>query len=213
MLPLTEELQAKKLREKCERVIYGHVSTVFRDGKRSGGVTDLFYFLHLSERHSMTTVLDFCIPVASEYTARERQKAMTTYHISNELKFKIGILAEERHEVCADDDKMLFQLFKNGGYKHEFDYTCNQRRRVPYPLPEFIYQKMVKQDCTRNICDHLRGLRLICRHCPDNKDLISKAVDVIKEDMATPIWSNEFQYQYDLLPQKIKNVPESPHIS
>ena len=89
----------------------GHVSTVFSDWKESGYVSDLFYLVHLPERHNMITVLDFCIPVSSEYTARERQKQWQLI-ISNELKFKIGILAEERHEVQTDDDEQLFQLFE-----------------------------------------------------------------------------------------------------
>ena len=56
-----------------------------------------------------------------------------------------------------------------------------------------------------SIGDRLRGLRLICRHCPNNKDLISKAVNVVRKDMAKPDWDKELQYQYDLLPQKIKS--------
>ena len=127
----------KALREKCERVIVEHnvitnwgftskettrkmrnehVSTVFSDGKESGNVSDLFFVLHLSDKHSMKTVLDFSIPVASEYTARKSQKAMTTYHISNELKLKIGILGEERHEVQTNDDE---HIFEKDGYKSE----------------------------------------------------------------------------------------------
>jgi len=215
MLPLTEELQANKLREKCERVIFDRVSQRFRDGKESESVIDLYYYLHLSEMHSVTRVLDFCIPVASEFTASERQEGMKQYQISTELRLKIVEFAEQRHEIRAQDELDLIEQYKSQGYKQIDKGNINHK----YTLSQFVsyyyvqvrvsaiyYTSRVNHvDKPEAFRRHLRGLRLACLHFPDDNDLISQAVKKVREDMNDTEWKVQFQHQHYLLPQKIKS--------
>jgi len=204
MLPLTEELQAKKLREKCEMIIFEHVSTLCRDGNESCSVNKLFYFLHLSEKHSLTRVLDFCILVASEFTASERQEGMKQYQISTELRFKIFELADERQQIRAQDELDFIQEYK---YRQK-EYTMQEFVSYYYVrvIVRHEWSSWTRSDYVKDVAyrRHLRGLRLACLHFRYDKDLISEAVRTVRRDMKDEEWNDEFQHQYELLPQKIK---------
>jgi len=229
IVPLTEELQARKQLERCEQVIFEHVSTRFSDGKESRNVPNLFYYLHLSEKHTMIKVLHFCTLVASELTASDRHKGMSDNQISTDLEMKIVKFAEQRHEIRSQDDCDLFKQYKDKGYSKTNKQTIHH-----YTLPRFVSFNYVEitnpvnvpqfyfngyhqvndktdfghhqvNDKTEVFRRHLRGLRLAFLHCQDDKELISKAVKTVREDMKDKGWNTEFQHQYDLLPRKIKS--------
>jgi len=163
----------------------------------------------------MTTVLDFCTLVASEFAASDRHKGMSENQISTDLELKIVKLAEERHEIHSQDDRDLFERYKDKGYSK----TDKEKIIHEYTLPQFVsfYYVEIKvrvswynkgndvNDKTEAFRRHLRGLRLAFLHCQDDKELISKAVKTVREDMKDEGWNIEFQHQYDLLPQKIKS--------
>ena len=160
-------------------------------------------FLHLSEKHSVTRVLDFCILVASEFTASERQCRM--HQISTELRFKIFEFADERQQIRAQDELDFIQEYKSRQKQYTMQEFISYYYVNVHVIQKVFYLSINEvKDKPEAFCRHLRGLRLACLHFPDDKGLISQAVKKVREDMKDKEWNAEFQPQYDLLPQKIK---------
>jgi len=196
VLPTAHALQSTGLVNRCETVLYDFVTIEFADGKKSDTCRRVFYFLHLAEKCNLTTVLQFCTQVASEYLSDERREALEKFPVSTEVQLQIACMAEERHELLAEDERMLFQ-HRRWVMKME-----NSRNR--------LRQEDIKSLIGKRIGERgqsLRALRLAYFYFPDDIEILSSAVLQVRYQIQqdTITWKECFAREFMLLPLKVQS--------
>jgi len=196
VLPTAHALQSTGLVNRCETVLYDFVTIKFADGKESDTCRCVFYFLHLAEKCNLRTVLQFCTQVASEYLSDERREALERFPVSTEVQLQIACMAEERHELLAEDERILFQ------HRRSITKMENSRDRL---LQEDINSLTGKRIGDRE--QSLRVLRLAYFYFPDNIYILSSAVRQVRyqTQQDTGKWKECFAREFMLLPLKVQS--------
>jgi len=204
VLPTAHALQSTGLKNRCESVLYDYLTTRFADGKESETCKNVFYFLHLAEKCHLMKVLDFCTPLASEYSSGERREALKSYPVSTDLRLKLGDMAEERLEIIAEDNSKLFQEFISSAFEIE---TYKEERLLRNRISVIIDMHKVSRTAINNVGrnnESLRALRLAFDRKPKDKDLISTHVQKVRTEMKDQNWNKCFGREFALLPLKVK---------
>jgi len=134
------------------------------------------------------------------YTSRLRvfiwraSRGLEKFPVSTEVQLQIACMAEERHELLAEDERILFQ------HRRSITKMENSRDRL---LQEDINSLTGERIGDRE--QSLRVLRLAYFYFPDNIYILSSAVRQVRYQIQqdTSTWKECFAREFMLLPLKV----------